>query len=203
MDMHIYFFLSHRLNEESSTSNKKLKAVDKNTLPPKKKRKVDVKKYFVDETFSDFEEACSSENSEMEEDNETHKDSEILEGVENNENKKLDEQLINDKHGTDSNCDDSAAENKRDIISSSDSSSKETLVLFKHNKSDSHDNKAIPNNNCDSSSKEETTLSAKQNKAEYPSNKNIVDAEHIPAVFVPLNRKPEIQVKKKFSPLIL
>lgn len=195
-------FVFPRLNEESTTSNSKLKAVDKNTLPPKKKRKVDVKKYFVDETFSDFEEeAYSSENSEMQEDSETHKDSEILEDVENSERRKQDEQLIKDKHAADSNCDALTAENKSDIISSSDSNSKETLVPFKQNKSDCHDNKATLNIEHNSSSIEET--SAKQNKSECFSNKNTIDTEHIPAVFVPLNRKPEIQVNILFSTFTL
>lgn len=192
-----------RLNEESTTSNKKLKAVDKNTLPPKKKRKVDVEKYFIDETFSDFEEeSCSSENSEILEDSETYKDSEILD-VENTDKKGLDKKLIKDKQSTDSNCDALPTENKSAIISSSDSNSKETAISLKQNKSDCNDNKVILNIDSSSSSKEEISESAKQNKAECLSNKKTADTEHIPAVFVPLNRKTEIQVNNLFSTFTL
>ena len=188
------YFCSSRLNQENTVLSNKLKASDKNTLPPRKKRKIDVNNYFVNESYSDFEkDADSSESSEMEEEGRAEKASEILEDVEDNEEKKLDEQTRKNECVIDSNCCDLSNETKCYTSSYDSNSKKEILTCSKQTKSDCHENKIQHNINSDNSN-EETSVSIKQGASKCLDSKNTNNAEHVPAVFVPLNRKPEIQV---------
>lgn len=168
-----------KFNEENS-SNRDLKSDSKNNLPPKKKRKVSARSFITDDNFSDFDEESNDSTNQKNIADQNH-------DIENNENQKQACELFEDQEDS---------RNKEEVEKKESETFNEKMAV----------------DECVSSAKninlkKDNFLSTEELKSDCNANKNsssdaiLCSSERVPAVFVTLDRKPEVQTAREALPI--